>query len=148
MSASDPLVQECTTLTRYLVRATPSANVLEHYRRAHEQGAVDPPVGVSGYDRLLVRLARRGGFLARAADTHARFFAGGGLLRRKLILLVALLETDAAGRRLVDEADPGHALGFIFQMGLAGSWSVCLLLLGLPLLLPARLAMGAPEDPA
>ena len=120
---------ECETFCRYLVGESPGAQVKARYRRAHELGVVAPPAGISPRDVRLVRAARRGGGWARAADVHARFFAPGGWLRRKLVLLLALLETDGPGRRWVDEVESSTA-GWLVRMTGAGLGFGVLLVLG------------------
>lgn len=138
MAESTALEDECVTFTRYLVDAPPSPHVRQAYLRAHAQGIVPPPAGTTAYDLALLRAARRGGLSCRAADVHARFFRPGGLLRRKLVLLLAILETDGEGRGRVDEATPGGPVGLVLRFAALGLVSAGLLVLGLPFFMLAR----------
>jgi hypothetical protein len=130
------LERECAAFCRYLVDEGPSAGVLGHYRRAHELGVLAS--SGEGFDGALVGVARCGGLLTRAADAHARRFAPAGLLRRKLVLLLALLETDARSHERVDRVSPGSRAGFLFALGAWIARSSLVLLLGLILFLPLR----------
>jgi hypothetical protein len=132
------LREECRAFARYLIEREPSAHVLDKYVRAHELGVVPPPGGPTARDLALVSWARRSALLARAADIHARFFAPRGLLRRKLVLLVGIIETDPEGRRAADTAGGGSFIGTFVRLAWWGTESAALLLLGLPLFLLAR----------
>lgn len=134
--------EEAERLTRYLVGAPPSAAVRAGYVRAHRRGDVFPPGGTTAIDRALTGIGTRGGLAARFADSLARFFAGGGLLRRKLVLLLALLETDADGRARVDTVETPQNLIWLVRMAAAGLLTVSLLALGLPLVIAAAVFGG------
>ena len=136
--AREKLEAECVLLTRYLIDQDPSELVKRAYVRAHEVGSLERPKGDDGYDRALMALAMRGGAFTRASDVHARFFAHTGLLRRKLVLLLAILETDAQGRARADVPSPGGAPAAYVRLVASGLSSAGLLLAGLPVLLPAR----------
>ena len=144
----DELEREGRRFARYLVGGEPDARVLEGWRRAHAQGAVTPPDGVTAFDRILVAAGRGVHPVARAADVHARFFRPGGLLRRKLVLMLALLETDRDGRARADRADAGGAARFVPRAAVAGLVSVALLLLGLVPFFLARAACAFASRPA
>lgn len=135
---TDALRAECTTFTRHLIDRDPTPHVLTKYIEAHELGIVVPAGGISGYDRALVDWAKKGGLVARAADIHARFFAPKGLLRRKLVLLLGIIETDPEGRAAADTALGESFLVTFLRLSWWGSVSVLLLFGGLVLFLPMR----------
>jgi hypothetical protein len=136
----EALGRECERFTAYLVGEAASERVLDAYTRAHAAGVVDPSGGVTAFDRALVRFAGHGSFCARAADAHGRVFAPGGLLRRKLVLLVAILETDPRGRPLVDTVSARSGAGLLAALFLGGV-SFALLLFGfLPVFVVLRAA--------
>ncbi len=143
-AADDPelLEKECGVWSRYLVDRMPSSAVLARYQDAHAQGIVEGPESCSTFDRVLVRVARIAPSLARLCDVHARIFRPAGLLRRKLVLMFALLEADRQSHARVDEASAGSRLGLNLSLG---AWLVrfaLLLGLGLCLFLPLRLVCG------
>lgn len=131
------LDRECDVFCRYLTGAGASEYVRERYRAAHERGAVDPESGATAFDRALVSIARSGPLVARFADAHARIFAAGGLLRRKLVLLLALLEVREPEK--VDTVTQRSALGFFaYAAWLAFAFALMLFVSTLALL-PVRL---------
>lgn len=127
------LDRECVRFCRYLVGIEPSDAVRVAYRRAHGVEAVEPPHGSTPFDLLLVGLARWGGSFARFADVQARFLAKGGLLRRKLVLLVALLEIDPVGREYVDTVRIRSTWAWALRLAGSGLVSGLFLFVGLPL---------------
>ena len=137
---TDPLVleAECSCWCRYLVELEPSDSVLERYVDAHLRGIVEPPGSRCEFDRALVRFARRGKSFAQLCDVHAKLFRPAGLLRRKLVLTLALLEADEQSHRRVDRVNPGTRLGLLL---LCGAWVLRFILqaaLGLLIFLPLR----------
>ncbi len=136
------LTKECSAWSRYLVDRAPSAAVLARYLEAHAQGIVEGPQSCSSFDRALVRVARGAPFLARLCDVHARIFRPAGLLRRKLVLLLALLESDRQSHARVDEVSAGSRLGLSLALGTWLVRFVLLTVLGLFLFLPLRMVCG------
>lgn len=85
------LERECRVFTRYLAGREPTPYVIEKYRAAH---AVDASYRTdSAFDGRLVAVARLHPLLAWLVDAAARFLAPRGTLRKKLVLLLAILET-------------------------------------------------------
>jgi len=108
------LERECDTFCRALIgRASPEP-VRAAYVRAHEAGVIlrDAPEQPTRFDEWLVRFARGGSSRTRLADSYAVLFARSTLLRRKLVLLLAILESTAPSARWVDTPDPGTPRGF------------------------------------
>lgn len=132
------LERECAVWCRYLIDAEPSRGVRESYLRAHRVGVVEQSGGTSSFDRALVAFARQGPQFARFADAHARLFSASGLLRRKLVLALALLETDADAHRRVDLVSRGSRRGFIAAMSLWIAGYAFAVLLGLFVFIPLR----------
>jgi hypothetical protein len=99
---AEPLERECEVFSRYLSGEPPGDYVRGQYLAAHAAGAVDPVAGATRFERTVVALARSGTFAARALDAHARVFANGSLLRRKLVLTLALLEVRAPHAEAID----------------------------------------------
>jgi hypothetical protein len=134
---SEVLDRECDVFCRYLTGAEASEYVRERYRAAHERGVVEPEGGASAFDHALVSAARSGPLAARFADAHARFFAAGGLLRRKLVLLLALFEVREPER--VDTVTHRSRVGFFAHAALLGVGFALMLLLSTLALLPVRI---------
>ena len=139
------LNEECEVFTRYLLDESPSAKVKASYVRAHEIGTVAPPEGVTTHDRVALALARRGGTWLKMADVNARFFGKGGYLRRKLVMLLALIETDAVGRRRADRPSGVGPWALFFRMALWGVVAASLLIVSVPVFWFAGRSNKAPQ---
>lgn len=135
---AEVLARECAALCRHLTGAEPSRRVIEKYLAAHALGVVELAGDTRAFDRFLVRCARSGRALARLADGHARIFRPAGLLRRKLVLLLALVECGPEAGALVDTPTRGGPNGFVFGALLRLAWFAVLLALGALLFFPAR----------
>ena len=80
--------KEGSRLGAYLLGVAPTRTLLEAYAR--EEGRAGEPA--DAFDAFLVRWALTGSFLMRGADLYARFLRPNALLRRKLVLMLALAE--------------------------------------------------------
>ncbi|MCY3003917.1 MAG: hypothetical protein NTV21_19145 [Planctomycetota bacterium] len=139
------LERECAAFARYLGAGAGDAYVTEQYVAAHEAGVVELP-GTTGFERSVVALARALPWSLRALDAHARVFGNGSLLRRKLVLLLAILETRAPHDEALDTPTAGSNLGMFVRMAWLGAVFATLVVVTALLLLPVRvvsLAGGA-----
>jgi hypothetical protein len=136
------LDRESDVFARYLAGGGADEYLRRKYREAHAAGAL----GAQGttFDRALLAVARRGPWCARLADAHARVFAPGGLLRRKLVLVLALLECCAPER--VDAPRSRSALGFVARAAWLAAGFALLSALSALLFLPLRLACRLAGD--
>jgi len=158
--SADPLdsalASECDTLCRYLTGREAPAEVIEHYVRAHELGLLEGQAASgapSRSDRLLVLLAQGGPQSAGLADAISVLIAKKGLLRRKLVLLLAILESARSTWRGVDTVEETSPARFFFGAALAGSGFVLraaagLAALGVLALAEPLLSRSAAEDAA
>lgn len=137
MSERRELELECAKFVRYLSGAEPDRYVIERYVAAHDAGAVELP-GTSRFERAVVRIARRGP--VRMLDAHSRVFANGSLLRRKLVLVLALLETRSPTAERIDAAVPGSSAALFLRIGMFGILFAARVAVASVLLLPVRLA--------
>jgi hypothetical protein len=132
----EQLAREAHVLTRHLIGEPPSAYVIEKYVRAHDPGRCGPG---SGAGNRLVSFARRSPFAARLADAWAAVFDRGGILRRKLALLVAVLESTGSTSAKVDTPDRGGPAGFALRTALDGIVFLATLLFAAPFLFRPRI---------
>ncbi|MCE9596212.1 MAG: hypothetical protein K8S98_18635 [Planctomycetes bacterium] len=132
------LEREGATFGRYLGAGESSHRALAKYREAHELGVVVTSAASTRFDRALVGFARLGTFATRLADTHARLFRKGGLLRRKLVLLLAILETHADTADRVDAPTVGSPAVFVVEVAFRLIVFAVLALVGLVVFLPLR----------
>ncbi len=106
MSEAERLAAECRVFTRFLVGAPASVYVVEHYRAAHAVSRAYVPT--DRFEAWLVRLARGGPLWTKLTDSYARVFAPRSALRKKLVLVLAILETCPPFYRAWE---PGGAVG-------------------------------------
>lgn len=132
------LHRECEVFFRYLCGLQMDPYIVSKYSEAHLKVPSYTPS--PGFDQLLVRFAARGSSFTRMADSYARFFVPRSTLRKKLILLLAILESSARGSAFLDAVDTENKLVFTGRLLLQGMRFVAHLALGTALLFPCYLA--------
>jgi len=135
-----PLVHECAVFARYLVGSAPSPYVLEKYLHAHEKSSAYLPSGF--FDRALVRFAAQGGRRTRLADSYACLLARKSALRKKLVLLSAILESCAPSHEIFDSVDANPRLVLLARLAGAGVLFLAHLLTALALFGPLQLSQS------
>jgi len=130
------LERECRTFTRYLVRLDPSPYVVAKYCEAHSASS---RFSGSRFDERLTALARWHPLTAFLADAYATVFAPRGLLRKKLILVLAVLEVSPPFFRELDRPLAGGPVRQLFAMALRTLVFGAVLLGAVVALLPLRL---------
>lgn len=130
------LARECRTLFGYVFGGEPAPALVERYLAGHRALGARLRAPSDGLDGLLLRAARRGRLLARLADTYARLFRPGALIRRKLSLLVAIVESTPEGASAFDSPDAPAGLRFLGTAAVRA--------LGFALALAASVALFAP----
>jgi hypothetical protein len=132
---------ECAVFTRCLLRRDASEYVRLKYRAAHTSLAGLSPA--NRFDAFLVRFARTGPGFATVADAYAAVFAAHSLLRKKLVVLLAILETSSPECELIDApAGGGRPARAAVAIGLAGLGALAALAVGLPILSPIQLVLA------
>jgi hypothetical protein len=138
-------VRECRVFARYLAGVDPADD--PEFLRAYERGLASDafrsacgPVG--RFDRFLMRVAARGTTRAWACDAYARVFHPRSALLKKLVLVVALLETRAAYAQAVDHADGGGLAGLVLRAAVQFGTSAVLLIGATLVLVPVRIVLG------
>jgi hypothetical protein len=131
--------REAEVFTRHLVGEVPNEYVRKAYREATIARGLASDEDFSPFDRATLRLARRGALWTRFADSYCALFHRHGALRRKLILLLAILEHTAPYSERFDRPAVRGPVGSSLVLMLRGAGSVLSLMAGTALLLPARL---------
>lgn len=136
------LDDECRAFTHYLIRQSPTDYVLHKYQAAHRIGLpLDPGLG-SRFERFLVAFSLLHPLATRLVDVYTSVFQRGTLVRRKWVLLLAVVETCFPTFAYFDAPDTRSATAFYLR----AAWNVlafCLALcLALVLLAPIQLALS------
>ena len=133
MDVSDELRDEAVLFGRYLVDRAPSEELIERYARANavlfEQG--------SAADRVTLDFVRRHPWSISMLDASAGVIGGNSLLRKKLLLMTAIVETTP---ELVERTEP-RSLGLpllALHVGTAGARTVFNVVSGLALQMMLR----------
>jgi len=87
------LMHECKVFTSYLIMQVPNAYVVEKYQAGHMISNLHCEPRPYTFDKMLVTIASRHRFLTRLVDSYSRVVFPASVVRRKLILLMAILES-------------------------------------------------------
>lgn len=130
--------RECLAYTRYLVDQDADDYIQAKYAAAFEAGRPLADLRRSRFESALRRISRIHPLFTRALDGYCRLFDRDSGLRKKLVVLLAIIESRNPGARRLLEADPYQPpfllLSFLVQL----SRSVALLLIAGILLTPVR----------
>ena len=137
--AQRTLQDECRALTTYLVGTAPNAYIEAQYARATHVHGLAFDEDFSCFDRTTVRLARSNRITARAADAYCGLLHRRGILRRKLIVLTAILEHVAPTYAAFDRVETRSLAAMLLTLAGHGMVSGLSLLLGAAVLLPTKL---------
>ncbi len=131
------LRREAGSLSRVLVGSPPGEPVVARYLAAHERLPGLMPSSL--FERAQVGAARLHPWPARMADAYAALLARESVLRRKTVLLLAILESSAGHHRSIDRPDARGRLGTVAALGLRGLSALPLLAVGFAIFVPVHL---------
>ncbi len=135
----DRFESECQTFTRYLTGREATPYVIEKYRQLHAGIALG---SADELDRKLVEVAARGPWRSQLADAFARRFRPFGPLRRKLALLLAVLEHSPEYYADMTHGTSGNRFIALLSMSFSGLRWLIFTLAGILRFLPAHIAAG------
>ena len=133
---------ECRVFAHYLADTDASPYVQHAYASLLPTSAVPSDVHDRLIERALLAVARQGSLAARVADGYARFFLPRSLLRRRLVLMLAILENSPGSERLLNSGDEGSLLGVGARLMLTGIVSVLCSMVGVVIFAPLHLVSG------
>jgi len=135
--ADETLRREVRVFGRHLLDCEPGSYALSRYLAWHAATGNAETARAPRFDRFLVAVARLHPFGTRLADVYCARFRRGALLRRKLVLVLALIECSPGTWRLVEEPrSRGRNLAFA-RIAVAGVAEALTLLVAALLFLPA-----------
>ena len=135
------LSRECKVYVSYLVDWIPDNYVLDKYQEANEISEVLRICDGKGLDRMLVAISASHRFLTRLVDVYTRVFYPNALVRRKWIVLLAILESTAASHQYFESPDQDGTAWFYFRMVAKGA--EFMVLLGVSVVLVISLQIGS-----
>jgi hypothetical protein len=139
VSNRDTLTREYSVFSDYLgsPALAPNSSVVDHYRAAH----ATLPADADRVDHWLLSFATRGVFACSLADAYARRVRPYGLLRRKLVLVLALLESGKATHASYDEALAAPMTSTLIALAVMGLWWLARTVIAVVVLAPFHLAL-------
>lgn len=102
---SHRLEEECQIFCKYLIDQKPDRYVLQKYRDGHSISSLRQNSSAGRFDTTLIKIAKLNTFAAKAVDAYTRMFYNRALIRKKLVLLLAILESRAPSHSYFDSAD-------------------------------------------
>jgi hypothetical protein len=102
MDHTNNLSRECRIFCHYLMNTDPDKYILDKYQKAHNSSVMSDINQFSLFDVALLRTARIGPFFTRLMDVYSTTFLKTSLLRKKLILLSAILECSDPSYRIFE----------------------------------------------
>jgi nucleoside-diphosphate-sugar epimerase len=140
------LAGECRVFARYLLGCDADAYVIDQYAAANASlGGLSP---ASRFDSALLGFARMSPLFARLADSYASLFCRTAALRKRLVLLLAILETRAPFHHTIDRAVGGATPLLLGRLSIATALALVSLMAGTLILAPTRVVLAAMPGPS
>jgi nucleoside-diphosphate-sugar epimerase len=134
---------ECRILTRYLLDCEPRDYVTQKYVAAHQVSTAF--AGGTRFDFFLIRAASTHPMITKLVDAYARLFYPTALVRKKLVLLLAILETCAPSCHLIDAVERSSRPTLFARLCLSGFASIASVIAASILFVPARIMFAVFE---
>ena len=135
--AEEVLRREIRVFGRHLLDCEPGSYAVSRYLAWHAASGSAEADGAPRFDRFLVAVARLHPLGTRLADVYCARFRRGALLRRKLVLVLALIECSPGTWRLVESPRSRGRFGAFARIAVAGAVEALTLLVAALLFLPA-----------
>jgi hypothetical protein len=134
------LDRECSAFCRYLIGQEPSEYVKQKYRAAHQIGSLRRDFEDAA-EAFLVRIAGIGSWSTKIIDAYTRVFRPFSTVRRKLILLLAILESCAPTHVYLDSVDSDSSVWLLVQVIQRCITFALILSVGMLIILPAEIML-------
>ena len=138
LTAGQILDAECSLFADYLIRKSPNAYVLEKYREAHKTSEAFRELVLDPFDAFLLSISRWHPLGLRIVDSYASWFFRRSVVRKKMVLLLAILECCPPTYSFFDSPDSPSPSAFCAQMLKQGIIFALSIVLGLALLAPVQ----------
>jgi hypothetical protein len=137
------LERECRAYTRYLCGQDASPYLIEKYLDFHQK--LGHELKADSFDSFLVRMSARGGLWVGLSDSYARILRKNTVLRKKLIVVLALLECTPPSFEKLDSVPTGGIVGTVLRLAGTSARFVLTSALAVIIFFPARLWMTSRE---
>lgn len=137
--------QEAENLGRHMTGLPVGADAAAHYIQALQ--AHDLETEGTRFDSVTLACARKGGLALRIADAFAGFACRRGMLRRRQVLLAAILENAHGTYQAFDAVPDKGALHAVMRLLASGSAAAVLTLFSLVFLVPVRAWLAVVSKP-
>ena len=101
------LERECRVYCRYLIGRDPNDYVFRKYEEYHSRSEAKSVLEADRFEKLLLRLSRTSPLGTRLVDSYTSLFRKRSVVRKKLVLLLAVLECSPSTFRDLDAPDQG-----------------------------------------
>lgn len=139
-SSAEDVAEECRAFAKHLAAVPADDLIIRHYAQSLLARQLDVPQ--NAFEALTLRLARRGGFILRLTDGYCGLLHRRGILRRRLILLLAILEQSPTAHAQVHRSRNEHAILAIARLAAIGLTALASLIASIVVLAPAHVLLA------
>ena len=136
------LERECRTYTRYLIGQAPTEYVIERYLRFHKELPAKDSLKAEPFDDFVVRVSARSPLWVRLADCYASLFRKNSVVRKKIVLTLALLECTTPSFEILDQTRGGTPLGAMIGLGCGAAQYVLAVVGSAVIFTPVRMGLA------
>jgi NADH dehydrogenase len=106
--------KECEQFTRYLAGCNPTEYIKKKYLEGHKASRIVK--NNSYFDNLLIRSAVKNTFVTRLVDVYTSVFYRNAVIRQKMVLLLAILESCPATYDNIDTVKTNYKVLFYLKL--------------------------------
>lgn len=136
------LHKECTVFCRYLIKQEPNDYVQEKYKDAHMKSGIKLG-NSSAFDRLLISTSLINPVFTKIVDIYTSIFFKSSVFRKKMILLLAILESCTPSCQYLDSVSTSSKTVLFIRIFQYVSFFVLGLIFSMIFLLPLHLILKA-----
>ncbi len=111
---SSDLIEECKLFTNYLIGSSPDEYIKDKYIQGHSATTLDKNAGF--FDKVLIKSANFNLLFLKLADAYTRIFYKNAVLRKKLLLLLAIMECCKATYHEVDSVSESSVIRLYMKL--------------------------------
>ena len=130
---------ECKVFCRYLADVAPTSYIAKKYRDGNMATIVGNKMNIGFLNSTLIKISRRNLALFKLADAYTSMFARSSVLRKKTILLTAILECCPLTNHQFEIADSSGISLFFIKGFLKGIMFIFLLVASIAIFMPLHI---------